>query len=125
MCARRLGADVSFLTRPSKRSAAPKAGAVSCRNAGFRIVADSTPVGRLQCDGILTWAEPWCVCVHACPPSQKTQVSVQVSGLVIGCRHLILEHLVTVSASTASLKRLALHHALSRKLINFHCREWT
>lgn len=65
-----------------------------------------------------------CVCVRVHFP-EDTKVSVQVSGLVIGWRHLILDHLVTVSATTASLKDLALHHTLSRKLINFHCREWT
>ena len=96
---------MSCLTCPSK---APKAGAGSCRNAGFRIVE------RLQRGGILTRSEPWCVCasvrVHF---PEDTKVSIQVSGLVIGCRHLILDHLVTVSATTASLKDLALHHFLS------------
>ena len=66
-----------------------------------------------------------CVCVCMSTFPEDTKVSIQVSGLVIGCRHLVLDHLVTVSASTASLKGLALHHALSRKLISFHCREWT
>ena len=77
-------------------------------NVGFRIVADGTSARRLQGGGLLKWAEPWCVSVSVCvcPPTrpEDTKVSFQVSGLVTGSRtHLVLEHLVTVSASTARL----------------------